>query len=105
MAEWIPFPLSGTGERPGVITMTIDMAGTGDAFEQLTVVFNATPETVGQTTESLAETDAELHPVLTGSAEEAFADAAFDAAFDAAAFDDRTRTFTVPGRTVAVRAG
>ncbi|WP_035697675.1 pullulanase-type alpha-1,6-glucosidase [Glycomyces tenuis] len=93
VAERVSFPLSGEGETPGVITMTIDMDGTGDAFEQVTVVFNATPEAVGQTVEDLAGTGAELHPVLTDSADEAFADAAFD---------DATGTFTVPGRTVAV---
>ncbi|HEU5128693.1 MAG TPA: pullulanase-type alpha-1,6-glucosidase [Glycomyces sp.] len=93
VAERVAFPLSGGDEAPGVITMTIDMAGTGDAFERVTVVFNATPEAVDQTVADLAGTGAELHPVLTGSA---------DAAFAEAAFDDATGTFTVPGRTVAV---
>ncbi|GAB3996368.1 hypothetical protein GCM10029992_16290 [Glycomyces albus] len=93
VSERVTFPLSGEDETPGVITMVIDLDGLDDRYEQVTVVFNATPEAAGQTAESLSGTGAELHPVLADSA---------DDAFEEAAFDDATGTFTVPGRTVAV---
>jgi hypothetical protein len=73
--------------------MRIDLDGLEDAFESVTVVFNASPEAVTQTVADAAGSGAGLHPVLRDSADPAFADAAFD---------DATGTFTVPGRTVAV---
>jgi len=94
VAERVSFPLSGTdAEVPGVITMRIDLRGLHDAFKSVTVVFNAGPGAVDQTVAAAAGSRASLHPVLADSADPAFADAAFD---------KRTGTFTVPGRTVAV---
>jgi pullulanase/glycogen debranching enzyme len=94
VAERVSFPLSGTGsELPGVITMRIDLDDLDDAFDSVTVVFNASPDAVTQTVADAAGSGAALHPVLQDSADPAFADAAFD---------DATGTFTVPGRTVAV---
>jgi hypothetical protein len=93
VAERVSFPLSGSDETPGVITMRIDLEGLDDAFETVTVVFNAGPEAVAQTVADAAGSGAALHPVLRESADPAMA---------GASFDDATGTFTVPGRTVAV---
>ncbi|WP_335989556.1 pullulanase-type alpha-1,6-glucosidase [Glycomyces sp. MUSA5-2] len=94
VAERVSFPLSGTAsEARGVITMRIDMTGLDDAFETVTVVFNASPDAVSQTVADAAGSGARLHPVLEDSADPVFADAGFD---------DATGAFTVPGRTVAV---
>ncbi|GAB3226697.1 pullulanase-type alpha-1,6-glucosidase [Glycomyces halotolerans] len=89
----VSFPLSGEGETPGVITMVVDLEGLEDAFETVTVVFNATPEAVDQTVGDLAGSGAGLHPVLAESVDPAFAEASFD---------DGSGTFTVPARTVGV---
>ncbi|MCC3764666.1 pullulanase-type alpha-1,6-glucosidase [Glycomyces sp. TRM65418] len=93
VAERVSFPLSGPEETPGVITMRIDLGGLDDAFDTVTLVFNASPEAAEQTVGEAAGSGASLHPVLEDSADPAFADAAFD---------DATGTFTVPARTVAV---
>ncbi|NUS15029.1 MAG: pullulanase-type alpha-1,6-glucosidase [Streptomyces sp.] len=82
--QQVAFPLSGTGETPGVITMTA-----GD----LVVVFNATPQTQTQRVPSLAGTPYALHPVQAAGADPVVKTAAYAAA---------TGTFTVPARTVAV---
>ncbi|GAA1694258.1 hypothetical protein GCM10009830_47600 [Glycomyces endophyticus] len=97
VAERVAFPLSGTAaEAPGVIVMRIDLDGLDDAFDSVTVVFNASPEAVDQTVPEAAGSGAVLHPVLQDSADPVFAEAAFD---------DASGTFTVPGRTVAVFVG
>jgi pullulanase-type alpha-1,6-glucosidase len=80
----VSFPLSGTGETPGVITMKA-----GD----LVVVFNATPQTQSQRVDSLAGTRYALHPVQAAGADPVVRTASYAAA---------TGTFTVPARTVAV---
>ncbi|MFF7372563.1 pullulanase-type alpha-1,6-glucosidase [Streptomyces tricolor] len=87
--ERLSFPLSGTDETPGVITMTL-----GD----LVVVFNATPERQEQRIPALAGERYRLHPVQAAGADEVVKTAAYAAG---------PGTFTVPARTVAVftRAG
>ncbi|MEU9804254.1 pullulanase-type alpha-1,6-glucosidase [Streptomyces sp. NPDC051000] len=80
----IGFPLSGTEETPGVITMTA-----GD----LVVVFNATPAGQSQRVADLAGRAYALHPIQAAGS---------DAAVKGAAYDTRTGRFTVPARTVAV---
>ncbi|MFG3657136.1 pullulanase-type alpha-1,6-glucosidase [Streptomyces sp. NPDC047706] len=87
--EQLSFPLSGTGETPGVITMRL-----GD----LVVVFNATPERREQRVAALAGSGYRLHPVQAGGA---------DAVVKGASYEAGGGTFAVPGRTVAVftRAG
>ncbi|GDY53026.1 hypothetical protein SVIO_036490 [Streptomyces violaceusniger] len=80
----LSFPLSGTGETPGVITM-----GLG----RLVVVFNATPSRQSQTVPALAGTPYALHPVQAHGA---------DATVRTSGYERATGTFTVPGRTVAV---
>ncbi|GAA1140405.1 pullulanase-type alpha-1,6-glucosidase [Streptomyces javensis] len=80
----LSFPLSGTGETPGVITMRLG---------PLVVVFNATPSRQSQTVPTLAGAPYALHPVQARGA---------DATVRTSGYERATGTFTVPGRTVAV---
>ncbi|MEU7556419.1 pullulanase-type alpha-1,6-glucosidase [Streptomyces sp. NPDC044571] len=80
----LAFPLSGTDETPGVITMAL-----GD----LVVVFNATPTAQAQRIPALAGTAYALHPVQ---------EAGSDATVRQSTYDARTGEFTAPARTVAV---
>ncbi|MBL6275489.1 pullulanase-type alpha-1,6-glucosidase [Micromonospora fiedleri] len=89
----VSFPLSGTGETPGVLTMTLDARGLGGQWKSVTVVFNSTPETATQRVTGLRGADVALHPVLRSSADPVLRTAAFAAS---------TGTFTVPARSVAV---
>ncbi|MFI1973826.1 pullulanase-type alpha-1,6-glucosidase [Streptomyces wedmorensis] len=82
--EALSFPLSGTAETPGVITMRL-----GD----LVVVLNATPGSTSQQVGDLAGKGYRLHPVQAGGS---------DPVVKAAAYDPASGTFTVPARTVAV---
>ncbi|GEC09293.1 1,4-alpha-glucan branching enzyme [Streptomyces spinoverrucosus] len=82
--QQLSFPLSGSDETPGVITMRL-----GD----LVVVFNATPERQEQRVESLAGADYRLHPVQARGA---------DPVVKGSAYAANSGTFTVPSRTVAV---
>lgn len=84
----VTFPLSGAAETPGVITMVIKKDG-----KTMVVVFNGTPDAVGQTVASLKNTRLGLHPVLANSV---------DPLVRQSAYAPATGTFTVPGRTVAV---
>ncbi|NJC70387.1 pullulanase-type alpha-1,6-glucosidase [Planosporangium thailandense] len=86
----VSFPLSGAGETPGVITMTV----TGDPhWKSITVVFNATPGTVTQTLAGLRGATVALHPIQAAGSDPVVKQSGFDAA---------TGALTVPGRTVAV---
>jgi pullulanase-type alpha-1,6-glucosidase len=80
----VSFPLSGTGETPGVITMRA-----GD----LVVVLNATPRRQDQRIDALAGTRYALHPVQAAGADPVVRTASYAAA---------TGTFSVPARTAAV---
>ncbi|WP_406478693.1 pullulanase-type alpha-1,6-glucosidase [Streptomyces sp. NBC_01615] len=80
----LSFPLSGTDETPGVITMEL-----GD----LVVVFNATPDKQEQTVGALAGTAYALHPVQASGT---------DSVVKTSSYEAGSGTFTVPGRTVAV---
>ncbi|MFF6954176.1 pullulanase-type alpha-1,6-glucosidase [Streptomyces iakyrus] len=80
----LSFPLSGTDETPGVITMRL-----GD----LVVVFNATPEQQEQRVPALAGAGYRLHPVQAAGA---------DSTVKSASYAAESGTFAVPGRTVAV---
>ncbi|MFD9331182.1 pullulanase-type alpha-1,6-glucosidase [Streptomyces sp. NPDC060065] len=82
----LSFPLSGTDETPGVITMEL-----GD----LVVVFNATPDKQEQAVDALAGTAYALHPVQAAGA---------DSTVKSSSFTAKSGTFAVPGRTVAVFA-
>ncbi len=80
----LAFPLSGPGETPGVITMTL-----GD----LVVVFNATPARQQQVLPGAVGTTYSLHQVQADGA---------DAVVRTSTYDEATGTFAVPARTVAV---
>ncbi|MEV7614600.1 pullulanase-type alpha-1,6-glucosidase [Streptomyces sp. NPDC089799] len=80
----LAFPLSGTGETPGVITMTL-----GD----LVVVFNATPAEQSPQVPGLAGQGYRLHPVQSAGS---------DPVVKRSAYDTATGEFRVPARTVAV---
>jgi pullulanase-type alpha-1,6-glucosidase len=84
----LSFPLSGSSETPGVITLRL-----GSGAKSMTVVFNATPSAQPQTVASLAGTKQALDPIQANGS---------DAVVKASAFDPATGTFTVPARTVAV---
>ncbi|MFG2607838.1 pullulanase-type alpha-1,6-glucosidase [Streptomyces sp. NPDC048514] len=80
----LSFPLSGTDETPGVITMSL-----GD----LVVVLNATPRQQEQRVGALAGTPFALHPVQAAGA---------DPVVKTSSYATGSGTFTVPARTVAV---
>ena len=80
----LSFPLSGTDETPGVVTLRL-----GD----LVIVMNATPERQKQTVGELAGTGYGLHPVQEKGA---------DDVVRTSAYEKESGTFTVPARTVAV---
>ncbi|WP_373301761.1 pullulanase-type alpha-1,6-glucosidase [Streptomyces netropsis] len=80
----LSFPLSGTGETPGVVTMRLG---------NLVVVLNAAPQARTQRIEALSGTDYALHPVQAHGS---------DAIVKSASYAAGSGTFTVPGRTVAV---
>ncbi len=82
----LSFPLSGKDETPGVITMRL---------ADLVVVFNATPERQEQRIESLAGEGYRLHPVQAEGA---------DSTVKSSSYEQKSGTFAVPGRTVAVFA-
>ncbi|MCX5382826.1 pullulanase-type alpha-1,6-glucosidase [Streptomyces sp. NBC_00083] len=80
----LSFPLSGSGETPGVITMRLG---------PLVVVLNATPQRQTQQVRAVAGTAYALHPrQATGS----------DPVVRTATYDQGSGSFTVPARTVAV---
>ncbi|MFF8937297.1 pullulanase-type alpha-1,6-glucosidase [Streptomyces paradoxus] len=80
----LSFPLSGTDETPGVITMRL-----GD----LVVVFNATPQRQEQRVPALAGAGYRLHAVQAAGA---------DSIVKSSSYVAESGTFAVPGRTVAV---
>ncbi|MFG3098960.1 pullulanase-type alpha-1,6-glucosidase [Streptomyces sp. NPDC048182] len=80
----LSFPLSGTDETPGVITMRLG---------GLVVVFNATPDEQRQRVTAAAGARYRLHPVQAAGA---------DPVVKRSAYAADTGTFTVPARTVAV---
>ncbi|MFF4247269.1 pullulanase-type alpha-1,6-glucosidase [Streptomyces sp. NPDC001822] len=82
--EALSFPLSGTDETPGVITMRLG---------ELVVVLNATPGTRTQAVPGLAGKSYALHPVQAAGA---------DSTVKKASYEGTSGSFTVPGRTVAV---
>ena len=94
--ERVGFPIAGTEQVPGVITMTLDdRVGTDldRRWEGIVVVFNATPQAQTQVVAGLAGTTYRLHPVQQ---------AGVDADVKASTFDGAAGSFTVPARTVAV---
>jgi pullulanase-type alpha-1,6-glucosidase len=82
----LSFPLSGTAETPGVITMHLDGRGLDRRWKSVTVVFNATPAATTQTVPALRGANVGPHPRQ----------------HEQGSFDRATGTFTVPARTTAV---
>ena len=80
----VSFPLSGTAETPGVLTMHLDGRGIDKRWKSVTVVFNATPSAAKQTVPALRGASIAQHPALRSTA--SFAGG----------------TFTVPARSVSV---
>ncbi|MET0424354.1 MAG: alpha-1,6-glucosidase domain-containing protein, partial [Actinoplanes sp.] len=89
----LSFPLSGTGETPGVVTMTLDGRGIDRTWKSVTVVFNGTSAATTQTVPALAGRAVALHPVQRESA---------DPVSRTATFTPTTGALTVPARTVSV---
>ncbi|MFJ9853088.1 pullulanase-type alpha-1,6-glucosidase [Streptomyces sp. NPDC101150] len=83
----LSFPLSGTHETPGVITMRLG---------HLVVIFNATPHRQTQQLPTTAGTPYTLHPRQTHGS---------DPLVKSASYQQSSGTFTVPPRTVAVFTG
>lgn len=80
----LSFPLSGTEETPGVITMRLG---------ELVVVLNATPQERTQKVADLAGQGYALHPVQANGS---------DTVVKSSSYEAGSGTFTVPARTVAV---
>ena len=89
----LTFPLAGTAEKPGVLTMRLDGRGLDRRWSSVTVVFNATPAPATQTVPALRGKAVRLHPLLAASA---------DPVIRGATADRATGTLTVPARSVAV---
>ncbi|MFJ9419266.1 pullulanase-type alpha-1,6-glucosidase [Streptomyces sp. NPDC101227] len=83
----LSFPLSGTHETPGVITMHLG---------HLVVIFNATPHRQTQQLPTTAGTPYTLHPRQAHGS---------DPVVKSASYQPSSGTFTVPPRTVAVFTG
>ncbi|MEV4091870.1 pullulanase-type alpha-1,6-glucosidase [Streptosporangium saharense] len=89
----LSFPVAGRDEIPGVVTMHLDASGLDPTLTSLTVVLNATPETVTQTVAALRDARVELHPVQADG---------HDPVVRESGFDPATGTLSVPARTAAV---
>ena len=89
----LTFPLGGTDETPGVITMCLDGTGLDPHWRTVVVVFNATPHPAVQTVPELCGVPLRLHPELVVSA---------DPALRGATADPATGALSVPARSVAV---
>ncbi|WP_430791977.1 pullulanase-type alpha-1,6-glucosidase [Actinoplanes sp. G11-F43] len=84
----LTFPLSGPGEQPGVIVMSLDGTGLDPHWARVVVVFNATGSPVAPDISGAG--GLRLHPALTESADPVLRDA---------------RPDRVPARSVAVFVG
>ncbi|GAB3414510.1 pullulanase-type alpha-1,6-glucosidase [Flindersiella endophytica] len=92
----LSFPLSGSDETPGVVTMLLDDRVGADVdprWESVTVVLNGSDETQAQVVPRLAGRRVSLHPVQAHGG---------DAVVKQSSYDRATGTLTVPPRTVAV---
>ncbi|GII00343.1 pullulanase-type alpha-1,6-glucosidase [Planobispora takensis] len=89
----LSFPVSGSAETPGVVTMHLDASGIDPKWKSVTVVFNATPQEQAQAVPALKDGRVALHPVQADGGDPVVKQARFEAA---------TGTLTVPARTVAV---
>lgn len=94
ISEMLVFENVGPDQLPGVIVMVLtDTQNVDPTYAQVVVVFNAAPEQITYTLDTLSGIDLQLHPVLADSA---------DPIVRAAAFDSAAARFTIPARTTAV---
>ena len=92
----VAFLNTGAGQVPGLIAMHLDDTIGDDvdaARERLVVFFNATPDPIEFTVDTLTGAPVRLHPELAASD---------DAVTASASFDPATGTFTIPARTASV---
>jgi pullulanase len=90
----LSFQNTGPDQTPGVIVMTLtDEEDLDPEYEQIVVIFNATPEEVIFTDEMFVDQSFDLHPVLAESGDEIV---------QASAFDAENASFSVPALTTAV---
>ncbi|NCC33779.1 MAG: DUF3372 domain-containing protein, partial [Chloroflexia bacterium] len=92
----VSFMNTGADQIPGLIVMQINDDGARDLDpqrEQIVVLFNAAPEPVSFTAETLRDAQLRLHPIQGTSV---------DTVVRSATFDPATGTFTVPGRATVV---
>ncbi|MFN8376661.1 MAG: pullulanase-type alpha-1,6-glucosidase, partial [Anaerolineae bacterium] len=93
--DHVSFLNTGPDQQPGVIVYvlsdTVEGADLDPNYQMVVVIFNASPDAITFSDESLAAMSFELHPILQNSQ---------DAIVQTAAFADGA--FTVPGRTTAV---
>ncbi|MBP1466597.1 pullulanase-type alpha-1,6-glucosidase [Candidatus Chloroploca sp. M-50] len=92
----VSFMNTGADQIPGLIVMRITDNGARDLDpqrEQIVVLFNAAPEPVSFTAETLRDAQLRLHPIQGTSV---------DTVVRSASFDPATGTFAVPGRATVV---
>jgi pullulanase len=90
----LSFQNTGPDQIAGVIVMTLtDEEDLDPDYEQIVVIFNATPESVTLTDEMFVDQSFELHPILTASSDEIVQTSTFDA---------ENASFDVPALTTAV---
>ncbi len=92
----VAFHNTGPGQVPGLIVMSISDTVGEDLdpnYEQIVVLFNASPQAQSFTIADFAGMDFQLHPVQANSS---------DPVVRTASFDPQSGAFTVPGRTAAV---
>jgi pullulanase-type alpha-1,6-glucosidase len=94
--ERLSFPEDPENRIPGLIVMALDDTLSGDLdpnFEKIVVAFNALPEPVSFTHESLVGLALELHPLQAASV---------DNLVQQSTFDSVSGTLNIPGRTTVV---
>jgi len=90
----VTFMNTGPTQTPGLIVMRLsDITEVDPAYNEIVVLFNASPETVQFASADFMGKKFELHPVQAASVDELVKRADFDTA---------NGKFTVPGRTTAV---
>ena len=90
----LTFLNTGPDQIPGMIVMSLsDEEDLDPQYDEIIVIFNATPDTVAFSNEIFANHAFALHPVFANSSDEIV---------QIAAFDDENNTFSVPALTTAV---
>jgi pullulanase/glycogen debranching enzyme len=92
----LKFYNTGPGQLPGLIVMSIENTGDGrlaDPYDQVVVLFNASPDAQTFADAAFAGAALTLHPIQQESS---------DPVVRTASFKSDSGSFTVPGRTAAV---